>query len=44
MDKYRQLLEIYSLEEILERCDVEPEDVLAILDEQGLLTIEVNPL
>lgn len=44
MEKYRQLLEIYTLEEILERIDVEAEDVLALLDEQGLLKLEVIPL
>lgn len=44
MNKYRQLLEIYTLEEILERSDVEAEDVLALLDEQGLLNLEVEPL
>jgi hypothetical protein len=43
-DKYRQLLEVYSLEEILERLEVEPEDVLALLDEQGLLHLDVEPL
>lgn len=44
MEKYRQLLDVYTLEEILERCDVEAEDVLALLDEQGLLKLEVIPL
>jgi hypothetical protein len=44
VERYRQLLDIYTLEEILEIIDVEPEDVLALLDDEGLLKIEVEPL
>lgn len=44
MERYRQLLEVYSMEEILELCGLEPEEVLALLDEQGVLNVEIQPL
>lgn len=44
MEKYRQLLEVFTLEEILERLDLEPEEVLAMLDDLGLLQLDIEPL
>ncbi len=37
MNKYYQLLEVYDLETILEALDLEPADILKLLDEEGLL-------
>lgn len=37
MEKYQKLLSVYTLEEILDNLDLEPEDVLAILDDQGYM-------
>jgi len=42
--EYYQLLELYTLEEILERAGITPEEVLAMLDEAGLLNVDVTPL
>jgi hypothetical protein len=36
-DRITKLLEVYDLDEIIELLDLEPYDVLSILDEQGLL-------
>lgn len=45
MDRYEKLLEVYTLEQLLELIDLEPVAVLAILDELGYLPEEiVEPL
>ena len=36
-DRFLRLLEVYDLDDILELLDLEPYDILALLDEQGLL-------
>lgn len=36
-DKFEKLLEVYSLEEILELAGIEAVEVLHVLDEQGYL-------
>lgn len=44
MDKtqyYENLLSTYSLEELLIAVDLEPVDVLRILDELGYLTLDI---
>jgi hypothetical protein len=45
MDKYKAILEVYSLEEILEYNDEEVIDILAFLvKEYGLKLPEVEPV
>ena len=36
-DRILNLLDVYDLDQILELLDLEPYDILALLDEQGLL-------
>lgn len=36
-DRLLKLLEVYDLDEILELLDLEPYDLLVLLDDQGLL-------
>lgn len=43
--KAKELLETYSLDELLEQNDLTEEDVLVALSEQGLIQLpEVQPL
>jgi hypothetical protein len=35
-----ELLEIYGLEELLERCDITPEEVIEILIKHGYITLD----
>lgn len=37
MERYYRLLEVYTLERILDALDIEQAEVLQLLDEQGLL-------
>ena len=39
MNKYDKLLEVYTLEEILENLDMEAVDILRLLDECNLLNL-----
>ena len=42
MEYYQKLLEIYTLEQILEFCELEPIEVIQLLDEQCLLPNDIE--
>lgn len=41
MDRYFKFLEVYTIEEILEHLEIEPQELLELLEEQGYeITLE----